>query len=75
MSNEFDALIDEVAQLGVGALEVCQVLLGVVRIQVPRLDARELSKVVDHLFLGADVVVQEGNAFLGALPECTNRVK
>ena len=66
MTDENAAYIDEVPELLVGRLECGQVLLAEVGIKVPGFDTRELCDIINHLFLGRDVVVDKGASLVGA---------
>ena len=67
MPHKLDTIIHEEPELQVGGLERGQVFGGEVGVQVSGFDARELGQIVNHLLLGRDVVVDEGNTLARAL--------
>lgn len=64
-----DAHIGQIAQLLVAVLQCGQVLLAEIRVQVARLDARELGQIVDDLLLRGDVVIDERHTLVRSLAE------
>ena len=73
--HKFDTQIHKTSQLDVGGFEVREVLLGVVGVQIPGIDARKLGEVVDHLLRSADVVIHKRGGLPLALSKLKNTIK